>query len=139
MTTEPSRSIDHAVPFVDARCATRLTCKESMPHLTLATAETISEAALAKAAERSLKPRVVAVLDTRGCPKVLAAQGGVSPMRSQIAFAKVYGAVLTRGSSCEQRRPDHRCDMGTDLAEIVDMLFERDVSDEDVHCVHRAA
>ncbi|HEY1152344.1 MAG TPA: heme-binding protein [Pseudolabrys sp.] len=64
-----------------------------MTDLTLATAQKILDAALAKAAEMKLKPLVITVLDTRGCVKVLVNQDGTSLKRGEIAHGKAYGAL----------------------------------------------
>lgn len=64
-----------------------------MADLSLATARTILDAALAKAGELKLKPLVVTVLDARGCPKALAAQDGTSLMRGDVAHGKAHGAL----------------------------------------------
>ncbi|MCV7101365.1 GlcG/HbpS family heme-binding protein [Mycobacterium palustre] len=64
-----------------------------MLELNLALAEAILDAALARAIEHDLNPVAVAVLDSRGCTKVLAAQDGVSLLRTQIAHAKAFGAL----------------------------------------------
>ena len=64
-----------------------------MTELKLDVARKILDAALAKAAEKKLKPLVVTVLDARGCVKVTAAQDGTSLMRAEIAHGKAYGAL----------------------------------------------
>jgi len=64
-----------------------------MTDLTLATAQKILDAALAKAAEMKLKPLVITALDTRGCVKVLVNQDGTSLKRGEIAHGKAYGAL----------------------------------------------
>jgi uncharacterized protein GlcG (DUF336 family) len=64
-----------------------------MTELKLDVAHKILDAALAKAAEKKLKPLVVTVLDARGCVKVTAAQDGTSLMRAEIAHGKAYGAL----------------------------------------------
>ena len=64
-----------------------------MAELTLITARTIVEAAIAKANEKRLKPLVVTVLDARGAVKLTAAQDGTSLMRAEIAHGKAYGAL----------------------------------------------
>jgi len=48
---------------------------------------------LAKAAEKKLKPLVIAILDARGCVKLTAAQDGTSLLRFEVAHAKAYGAL----------------------------------------------
>lgn len=70
-----------------------------MPHLSLAVAERILEAALTKAAADHLNPVAIAILDARGCLKSSAAQDGVSLLRSEIAQAKAYGALAMGSGS----------------------------------------
>lgn len=64
-----------------------------MSKLTLSTAETITSAALEKAAELTLKPLTVAVLDAGGHTVLLKRQDGSSIMRPQIASGKAIGAL----------------------------------------------
>jgi uncharacterized protein GlcG (DUF336 family) len=64
-----------------------------MAELTLEIARKILDVALAKGAEKKLKPLVVTVLDARGCVKISAAQDGTSLLRSEIAHGKAYGAL----------------------------------------------
>ncbi|PVB61144.1 heme-binding protein [Labrenzia sp. 011] len=64
-----------------------------MRKLTLSTAETITTAALEKAAELNLKPMTVAVLDAGGHTILLKRQDGSSIMRPQIATGKAIGAL----------------------------------------------
>ena len=64
-----------------------------MAELTLDIARKILDAALAKAAEKKLKPLVIAILDARGCVKLTAAQDGTSLLRFEVAHAKAYGAL----------------------------------------------
>lgn len=64
-----------------------------MAELTLNIARKILDAALAKAAEKKLKPLVIAILDARGCLKLTAAQDGTSLLRFEVAHAKAYGAL----------------------------------------------
>jgi uncharacterized protein GlcG (DUF336 family) len=64
-----------------------------MAELTLDVARKILDVALAKGAEKKLKPLVVTVLDERGCVKISAAQDGTSLLRSEIAHGKAYGAL----------------------------------------------
>lgn len=74
-------------------------------NLTLASARTILDAALAKAAELKLKPLAVSVLDGRGALVVFAAQDGTSLMRGDVARGKAYGALaLGMGSRAIFRR-----------------------------------
>jgi uncharacterized protein GlcG (DUF336 family) len=64
-----------------------------MAELTLDVGRKILDVALAKAAEKKLKPICVVVLDARGCVKISAAQDGTSLLRSEIAHGKAYGAL----------------------------------------------
>ncbi|WP_422378766.1 GlcG/HbpS family heme-binding protein [Roseibium sp.] len=64
-----------------------------MRKLTLSTAETITSAALEKAADLKLKPLTVAVLDAGGHTVLLKRQDGSSIMRPQIATGKAVGAL----------------------------------------------
>lgn len=64
-----------------------------MPDLTLDAARKILDAALAKAAEKTLKPLAVVVLDARGAVKAAVAQDGTSLMRFEVAHGKAYGAL----------------------------------------------
>ncbi|WJR76389.1 heme-binding protein [Bradyrhizobium sp. NP1] len=64
-----------------------------MAELTLDAARKILDAALAKSADKKLKPLCVVVLDARGCVKAAAAQDGTSLMRFDIANGKAYGAL----------------------------------------------
>ena len=64
-----------------------------MAELTLDIARKILDVALAKGAEKKLKPLCVMVLDARGCVKVSAAQDGTSLLRGEIAHGKAYGAL----------------------------------------------
>ena len=64
-----------------------------MADLSLDTARTILDAALAKSGELKLKPLVITVLDARGCIKASAAQDGTSLMRGEIAHGKAWGAL----------------------------------------------
>jgi uncharacterized protein GlcG (DUF336 family) len=82
-----------------AQLATVPAWKDLMPDLDLALAETILHAALAEAVDHNLNPVAVAVLDSRGCPKALASQDGVSLLRAQIAHAKAYGALAMGAGS----------------------------------------
>lgn len=61
--------------------------------ISLSTAETITSAALEKAAELNLKPLTVAVLDAGGHAVLLKRQDGSSIMRPQIATGKAVGAL----------------------------------------------
>ena len=64
-----------------------------MAELTLDVARKILDVALAKGAEKKLKPICVVVLDPRGCVKASAAQDGTSLLRGEIAHGKAYGAL----------------------------------------------
>ena len=64
-----------------------------MAELTLDVARKILDAALAKAAEKKLKPLVIAILDARGTVKLTAAQDGTSLLRAEIAHGKAFGAL----------------------------------------------
>ncbi|MES0885059.1 GlcG/HbpS family heme-binding protein [Roseibium sp. SCP14] len=64
-----------------------------MRKLTLSTAETITSAAIEKAAELNLKPLTVAILDAGGHTVLLKRQDGSSIMRPQIATGKAVGAL----------------------------------------------
>ena len=64
-----------------------------MPSLTLAQANKIVEAALAKAREMKIKPLAVAVLDARGALKAFAAADGTALRRGEIAIGKANGAL----------------------------------------------
>ncbi len=61
--------------------------------MTLSTAETITSAALEKAADLKLKPLTVAVLDAGGHTVLLKRQDGSSILRPQIATGKAVGAL----------------------------------------------
>lgn len=61
--------------------------------ITLAQAQTIITAALAKGREMGLKPLTVAVLDPGGVAIALAREDGSSNLRPQIAAAKASGAL----------------------------------------------
>lgn len=64
-----------------------------MTQLTLAQANTIITAALAKSKEQGYKPMGVAVLDAAGNLKAFASEDGASMFRFDIARAKAWGAV----------------------------------------------
>jgi uncharacterized protein GlcG (DUF336 family) len=64
-----------------------------MPYLTLAQANIILTAALAKSRESSYQPMGVAVLDASGNLKAFASEDGASMFRFDIARAKAWGAV----------------------------------------------
>jgi len=61
--------------------------------LTLNTASSIVDAALAKSKELGLKPLAVAVFDERGCLRAFMAQDGTSLLRGDVAQGKAYGAL----------------------------------------------
>jgi uncharacterized protein GlcG (DUF336 family) len=76
-----------------------------MPDLSLTQAQAIVTAALASARQHSMKPMVVAVLDTRGAYKALAAEDGTSLKRAEIAHGKAHGALaLGMGSRAIAKR-----------------------------------
>jgi uncharacterized protein GlcG (DUF336 family) len=64
-----------------------------MSTLTLAQAQQILEAALAKSKASGYKPMGVAVLDAAGHLKAFASEDGASMFRFDIARAKAWGAV----------------------------------------------
>lgn len=61
--------------------------------ISLSTAETITSAAFAKAAELGLKPLTVVVLDVGGHTVILKRQDGSSNLRPAIATGKANGAL----------------------------------------------
>ncbi|MCR9057634.1 MAG: heme-binding protein, partial [Rhodobacteraceae bacterium] len=61
--------------------------------ISLSTAETITSAAFAKAAELGLKPLTVVVLDAGGHTIILKRQDGSSNLRPEIATGKANGAL----------------------------------------------
>lgn len=67
--------------------------------LTLAKANTIIEAALAKGADAKFKPLGVAVLDAGGHLLAFQRQDGASMLRFEIARGKAYGALALGMSS----------------------------------------
>lgn len=64
-----------------------------MPRLTLAQANKIIEAALAKAREMNVKPLTVVVLDEAGHVKALQREDGASMFRNDVAIGKAWAAV----------------------------------------------
>ena len=64
-----------------------------MQTLTLAQAQNIIQAALAKSKERGFKPMGVAVLDAAGNLKAFASEDGASMFRFDIARAKAWGSI----------------------------------------------
>ena len=70
-----------------------------MTSLTLAQANHIINAALAKSKSMSYKPMGVAVLDASGNLKAFASEDGASMFRFEIARAKAWGAVGMGASS----------------------------------------
>lgn len=64
-----------------------------MNQLTLAQAQKIIEAALAKSRESGYKPMGIAVLDAAGNLKAFVSEDGASMFRFDIARAKAWGAV----------------------------------------------
>jgi uncharacterized protein GlcG (DUF336 family) len=61
--------------------------------LTLQAAQTIADAALKAAREKSFKPLSVVVYDARGALKALLSEDGTSLKRAEIAMGKAYGAL----------------------------------------------
>ena len=70
-----------------------------MSRLTLAQANKIVEAALAKAREMKIKPLAVAVLDDAGHVKSLQREDAASMFRNDIAIGKAWAAVGMGASS----------------------------------------
>ena len=70
-----------------------------MPRLTLAQANRIIEAALAKAREMKVKPLAVAVLDDGGHVKALRREDEASMFRNDVAIGKAWAAVGMGASS----------------------------------------
>lgn len=70
-----------------------------MTSLTLAQANHVINAALAKSKSMSYKPMGVAVLDASGNLKAFASEDGASMFRFEIARAKAWGAVGMGASS----------------------------------------
>ena len=70
-----------------------------MPRLTLAQANRIIEAALAKAREMKVKPLAVAVLDDGGHVKALQREDEASMFRNDVAIGKAWAAVGMGASS----------------------------------------
>ncbi len=70
-----------------------------MPSLTLAQANKIVEAALAKAREMKIKPLAVAVLDSSGHLKSLQREDEASMFRVDVAMGKAWAAVGMGASS----------------------------------------
>jgi uncharacterized protein GlcG (DUF336 family) len=64
-----------------------------MPSLTLAQANQIIAAALAKSREAGYQPMGIAVLDEAGNLKAFASEDGASMFRFDVARAKAWGAV----------------------------------------------
>jgi uncharacterized protein GlcG (DUF336 family) len=64
-----------------------------MQTLTLAQAQQIIQAALAKSKEKGFKPMGVAVLDAAGNLKAFASEDGASMFRFDVARAKAWGAI----------------------------------------------
>lgn len=61
--------------------------------LTLESAQTIIDAALAAARAANMKPLSIAVLDARGAVRAVATEDGASLKRYEIAHAKAHGAL----------------------------------------------
>ena len=70
-----------------------------MPSLTLAQANKIVEAALAKAREMKVKPLAVAVLDASGHLKALQREDDASMFRVDVAIGKAWASVGMGASS----------------------------------------
>ena len=70
-----------------------------MPRLTLAQANKIVDAALAKAREMKTKPLTVAVLDDAGHVKTLQREDDASMFRNDIAIGKAWAALGMGASS----------------------------------------
>ncbi|HWX49724.1 MAG TPA: heme-binding protein [Roseomonas sp.] len=64
-----------------------------VPGLTLASARTIADAALAKGRELGLAPLTVVVLDQAAQPKLVVREDGASLLRPEIAMGKAFGAM----------------------------------------------
>lgn len=64
-----------------------------MTHLTLASARTIVEKALAFAHEKSFKPIGVVVVDARGAVRMTVVEDNNALLRADIAHGKAYGCV----------------------------------------------
>lgn len=64
-----------------------------MAQITLAKANTIIRAGLARAKEAGMKPLAIIVLDAGGHPLAFQRQDGASMMRYDIAFGKAFGAL----------------------------------------------
>lgn len=80
-----------------------------MSELTLAQAQTIIQAALARSKAEGFKPMGIAVLDASGHLKAFAREDGASMFRFEIAQAKAWGAVGMGASSRQlaQRAKDN--------------------------------
>jgi len=77
--------------------------------LTLAAAETIVTAALAKARSMALQPVAVVVLDARGALKCARVEDGTSLKRAEIAIGKAHGALaLGMGTRAIHKRVEQQ-------------------------------
>jgi len=77
--------------------------------LTLAAAETIVTAALAKARAMALQPVAVVVLDARGALKCARVEDGTSLKRAEIAIGKAHGALaLGMGTRAIHKRVEQQ-------------------------------
>jgi uncharacterized protein GlcG (DUF336 family) len=77
--------------------------------LTLAAAETILTAALAKARALALQPVAVVVLDARGALKCARVEDGTSLKRAEIAIGKAHGALaLGMGTRAIHKRVEQQ-------------------------------
>jgi uncharacterized protein GlcG (DUF336 family) len=73
--------------------------------LTLPTAQSLVDAALAEARRQNYRPLAVVVLDARGSLKAAAAEDGTSLKRFEIAHGKAFGALsLGLGSRALAKR-----------------------------------
>lgn len=73
--------------------------------LTLPTAQSLVDGALAEARRRGFQPLAVVVLDERGAVKAAAAEDGTSLKRFEIAHGKAFGALsLGLGSRALAKR-----------------------------------
>jgi uncharacterized protein GlcG (DUF336 family) len=73
--------------------------------LTLSTAQTLVEAALAEARRRAFQPLAIVVLDARGAVKAAVAEDETSLKRFEIAHGKAFGALsLGLGSRALAKR-----------------------------------
>jgi uncharacterized protein GlcG (DUF336 family) len=83
----------HATPDCAQLTAALIATELSMPTLTLAQANKIIDAALAKAREMKIRPLAVAVLDQSGHVKSLQREDGASMFRCDVAVGKAWASV----------------------------------------------